>query len=80
MKIQCPWIPGLTHTVCRASALLERGLAVNSLLAGWLAGLLSCLLGNWLAVREVGEVGRHVGLWECMLKGRGGDMAGACGG
>ena len=76
MKIQCPWIRGLTHTVCRESALLERGVAVNSLLAG----LLSCLLGYWLAVREVGEVGRHVGLWECMLKGRGGDMVGACGG
>ena len=39
MKIQCPWIRGLTHTVWRESALLERGLAVNSLLAGWLQGI-----------------------------------------
>ena len=53
MKIQCPWIWGLTHTVCRESALLERGLAVNSLLAGWLACFLACLAtglqcGKWV--------------------------------
>ena len=53
MKIQCPWIRGLTHIVSRESALLERGLAVNSLLAGWLACFLACLAtglqcGKWV--------------------------------
>ena len=56
MKNSVPCILGLTHThtVCRESALLERGLAVNSLLAGWLAGLLAFLLA-WLLACSAGS-------------------------